>query len=96
MQFAVDAGAAKDANIKVTVLLHQLQNSVPGTPDQDIQIKNDIASSFKTHIGLLEGNLKNAFSTTGKFVYPGNGTFDFSNPVVGNTGEILAEILYKP
>ncbi|KAH8688008.1 hypothetical protein BGZ60DRAFT_335081, partial [Tricladium varicosporioides] len=95
MKLSLDAGANKDGNVSVITTLHKQQNSE--TPaNQDTEIKNYIAGRLRDQISTLYKNLQNSFQTTTKFIYPGNGTFDFSNAMFGETGEVLAEILQDP
>ena len=95
IKFSVNAGPHNDGDVKVEIIQHEQQQSV--TPDgQDQAIRNFISGQLKDHIATLEDNLSRLFKNAGKFVYPGNGTFNFSDPCIGNTGEILATIEYKP
>jgi hypothetical protein len=94
MAITVDAGPNGDGNLQLTTLQHD-QNSIT-PPNQEENIKNFISTQLRANVDILIKNLEVAFQNSGKFVYPGNGTFDFFNPVIGNSGEILAELEYKP
>ncbi|UKZ75808.1 hypothetical protein TrVFT333_003502 [Trichoderma virens FT-333] len=54
-----------------------------------------ITSVISSQVRTLKANLAEAFQTTGQLTYPGYGTFDFSAPTIGNTGEVLATIAFK-
>ena len=94
MTMTVDAGPNGDGNLQLTTLQHEQNSIIP--PNQEENIKNFISAQLKANMDVLRRNLQVAFQNSGKFVYPGNGTFKFFNPVIGNSGEILAELEYKP
>ncbi|KAF7549247.1 hypothetical protein G7Z17_g6522 [Cylindrodendrum hubeiense] len=95
LQLSVNAGVNNDCSAKVALTRHEQQQSQ--TPEgQKEGIQNEIVRQISDHIKTLQKNLSEKFMTSAKFVYPGNGTFNFSAPSVGNTGEILAVIEYKP
>ncbi|KHN93730.1 uncharacterized protein MAM_08401 [Metarhizium album ARSEF 1941] len=95
LQLGVDAGASEDCNstVRQTQAEQQQSWSPPGQADR---IRSSIVEQIGSHVKTLKSNLSEKFQTSAKFVYPGNGTFDFSDPQVGNTGEILATLEYKP
>ncbi|EFY96362.2 hypothetical protein X797_008361 [Metarhizium robertsii] len=95
LKLSVNAGSKSDCNAMVTQTQHEQQQSY-SPPNQAENIRDEIARQISTHVQTLETNLAEAFQTSAKFVYPGNGTFKFSAPCVGNMGEILATIEYQP
>ncbi|RYP28223.1 hypothetical protein DL767_007312 [Monosporascus sp. MG133] len=95
LQLGVDAGADSNCNVNVVQTQAEQQQSV-SPPGQAERIKSGIANQIGSHVRVLERNLAESFQTSAKFTYPGRGTFDFSDPQVGNTGEILATLQYKP
>ncbi|KAF5679377.1 hypothetical protein FHETE_794 [Fusarium heterosporum] len=93
LKMSVDAGVNNNCNADVVLKNHRQQQSV--TPEgQTERIKTEIVRQITDHVQTLESNLAKAFQTSAKFVYPGNGTFNFSAPCIGNTGEILATVDY--
>jgi hypothetical protein len=95
LQLGVDAGSYKDCNASVVQTQAEQQQSW-SPPGQAGNIRSSIVDQIGSHVKTLESNLAKEFQTSAKFVYPGNGTFNFSDPLVGNTGEILATLEYKP
>jgi hypothetical protein len=94
LELGVDAGTSKDCN--ASVLKTQSEQQQSWSPEgQAERIRLSIVDQIGSHVKTLESNLAENFQTSAKFVYPGNGTFDFSDPQVGNTGEILATLEYK-
>ncbi|PLB53296.1 hypothetical protein P170DRAFT_379929 [Aspergillus steynii IBT 23096] len=95
LKLSVNAGSKSDGDAKVTQTQHEQQQSV--SPEgQAERIQAEIVNQISTHVQTLEQNLAKDFQTSAQFVYPGNGTFNFSAACVGNTGEILATVEYQP
>ncbi|KAI0890802.1 hypothetical protein F4806DRAFT_507469 [Annulohypoxylon nitens] len=95
LQLSVDAGTYGDCNADVRQTQAEQQQSIT-PPGQAEDIRKRIADQIGNHVKTLKSNLSEKFQTSAMFVYPGNGTFDFSDPQIGNTGEILATLDYKP
>jgi hypothetical protein len=95
LRMSIDAGTRNDCNISLVMTQHEQQQSET-PPGQTEDIKRSFTEQILEHVKTLKQNLSQIFQTSGKFTYPGNGTFNFSSPMVGNTGEILATIAYKP
>ncbi|KAI8946083.1 hypothetical protein F4801DRAFT_597093 [Xylaria longipes] len=55
----------------------------------------DIQTALQSQLVIVERNLAKIFATTGQWVYPGNGTLYFRNPMFNNYGDVLAEVEYK-
>ena len=95
LKLGVDAGVKSDCGASVLKTQSEQQQTW-SPPNQAENIRLSIVDQIGNHVKTLESNLAEKFQTSAQFVYPGNGTFDFSDPLVGNTGEILATIEYKP
>ncbi|GAP90433.1 hypothetical protein SAMD00023353_4500050 [Rosellinia necatrix] len=95
LKLGVDAGTSKDCN--TNVVQTQTERQQTWSPEgQSESIRSSIVNQIGSHVQTLETNLAQEFQTSAQFVYPGNGTFNFSDPQVGKTGEILATLEYKP
>ncbi|KAI1381265.1 hypothetical protein F4677DRAFT_120686 [Hypoxylon crocopeplum] len=55
----------------------------------------EIQGSLQSELTAVGENLAKIFDTTGQWVYPGNGTLSFHNPLFNNHSDVLAEVEYK-
>jgi len=91
---SLDTGPKEDCNGVLTMPRKDQHES--WTPEGQTQsIKDAITTGISNRVITLKKNLSEKFQTTGQLTYPGYGTFAFSDPAVGNTGEILATIAFK-
>ncbi|KAK4207142.1 hypothetical protein QBC37DRAFT_406483 [Rhypophila decipiens] len=94
LRLGMDAGNDDNCNATVSKTRDLHENTKRNFTSDEI--KDEISGYIKSHVATLKANLSQAFQTSAMFNYPGNGTFDFSDPMIGNTGEILSTIAYKP
>ncbi|KAF4437659.1 hypothetical protein F53441_12994 [Fusarium austroafricanum] len=67
------------------------------TPDkQENKIADEFRAKLKASLDLCVENLRTGMMNSGKFVYPGNGTFMFLNPCINRHGNVLTELEYLP
>ncbi|KAL7952482.1 hypothetical protein V8C34DRAFT_299221 [Trichoderma compactum] len=82
-------------NVKVTI--NPTLNNSPGVEDNHSgPFKEQLDSNIGRVIPTMINNLKQKLSGSGQFVFPGNGVFDFVNPMMSRYGHLLAEVKYKP
>lgn len=100
---------ATDKDGRLTLKLDQNPNDVVVSIKQDSHVEINIGSkqdtpegyqrtiqsSLRSTLVIVEQNLASIFQTTGQWVYPGNGTLTFENPVFNNHGDVLSEVEYK-
>lgn len=60
-----------------------------------IAFREQLQYNFEQVIPTLVKNLQEKLKGR-NFVFPGNGVFDFSNPIFGKYGHLLAQVKYKP
>ncbi|KAL7928242.1 hypothetical protein V8C35DRAFT_318600 [Trichoderma chlorosporum] len=94
LEMGIDAGPQNDCYANFAMTQHEQQQGE--TPEgQTERIRDTIFGQISGQVQWLQANLLNKFQTTAQLTYPGYGTFDFSDPTVGNTGEILTTIAFK-
>lgn len=97
IKFRIDQQQGPDGPASLAVTNDPFITENPGVPkDTGDSVKKYIAKNLSSCLKTLEKELKQALSSNAKFTYPGNGTLDFSNPVVNRLGNVLANISYKP
>ncbi|KAI0010771.1 hypothetical protein F4779DRAFT_576048 [Xylariaceae sp. FL0662B] len=65
------------------------QDSIPG-------YMGGIQGTLQNALLTVQNNLAQIFATTGQWVYPGNGTLYFRDPMFNNYSDVLATVEYKP
>ena len=82
-------------NVKVTI--NPTLNNSPGVEDNHSgPFKQQLDKNLGEVIPTMIDNLKQKLSGSGQFVFPGNGVFDFVNPMMSRYGHLLAQVKYKP
>jgi hypothetical protein len=89
-------GFGKAANLHVErTALDNLAMTVPDR--QEEKIKGEFETVLGRCLGDIKTDLATAFnSTSGQFIYPGNGDLVFSDPMISRFGNILAQVKHKP
>ncbi|KAI1109254.1 hypothetical protein F5Y14DRAFT_40251 [Nemania sp. NC0429] len=82
-------------NVKVTII--PTLNHTQGVEDHHSgPFKTQLDYNLGQVIPTMINNLKQKLSGSGQFVFPGNGVFDFLNPMMSRYGHLLAQVKYKP
>ncbi|USP80419.1 hypothetical protein yc1106_07693 [Curvularia clavata] len=64
--------------------------------DKRDEIKSRVTKQFTDNVPVIIGNVKQQLEGAGRFVFPGNGVFDFTDPRFTQWGDLVAKIDYKP
>jgi len=98
---AFTVGSVRDLmpSIPVDVTLAELVLT-PGfmwsPPAQEFYLRREFSDCIQGAVANCRVNLDRALNHLQKFVYPGNGQFKFTNPILTKDGNLLADVSYFP
>ncbi|CZR32172.1 uncharacterized protein FPRO_02058 [Fusarium proliferatum ET1] len=85
------------ANLRVRQKPNELIEDRMWCPDgQEQEIRDQWLKRMRNCMTDIERDIEQEFESTAKFVYPGNGDLNFSNPVISRFGNVLAVVEHKP
>ncbi|CAK7218948.1 hypothetical protein SEUCBS140593_003727 [Sporothrix eucalyptigena] len=82
-------------NVKVTIN-PKIDNTDGVEDNHSGPFKEKLDDNLGQVIPTMIKNLQQKLAGSGQFVFPGNGVFDFVNPMMSRYGHLLAEVKYKP